>query len=344
MKTNIVSVRDKQGWNEFVTSAVFYDFYHCNAYHLLDRRGEPFLFVAEDNDDFIALPLIRQEIADTDYFDCTSVWGYPGPVSSKLPHELNPDLVRFFQRELHRYMICNKIVAIFSRLHPFIQQQQLLGDLGTITALNKTVAIDLTLPLDIQRQQYRKAHKLHINRLRKKGCTVVRASTLSEINAFYDIYIQTMKRVNADAFYFNFFDLDYFHQLLKLDDAKANLLLAYKDGEIIAGGVFIASEKFMQYHVGGTKTEHMKDTPMKLIIDEARILANQMQLQYLHLGGGVNGTDEDSLFQFKVGFSDYTFHYKVWKFIADEEVYNHLVMRKVKEKQLNNNFFPLYRS
>lgn len=343
MKASVISVWDKQEWNKFVTQAVFYDFYHCNAYHSLDKRGEPFLFVAEDNGDFIAFPLIRREIADTGYFDCTSVWGYPGPVSSRLPHELSPDLIRFFRCELHRYMACNKIIAAFSRLHPIIQQQPLLSDLGAVVVLNKTVAIDLMLPPEVQRQQYRKSNKSEINQLRKRGYTVKRAATPAEIDAFFDIYIETMQRVNADAFYFDCFDLDYFHKLLRLEDARPNLLLACKDGEIIAGGVFIATKKFMQYHVAGTKAQHMKDTPMKLIVDEARLLANQMQLHYLHLGGGVNGTDEDSLFRFKAGFSDLTFHYKVWKYIVDEDVYYNLVMNKAKERELNSNYFPAYR-
>lgn len=343
MNTRVISVLDKQAWNELVTRAVVYDFYHCHAYNLMDKLGEPFLFVAEDKNDFIAIPLVKREIAGTDYFDCTSVWGYPGPVSSKFPHELEPDLIVFFQDEIRRYMMRNKIVAAFSRLHPIIEQQPLLNNLGTVAALNKTVAINLTLSPEAQRQQYQKSTKWRINRLRTRGYTVKRADTPAEINAFFDIYIETMERVNADAFYFDCFDLDYFHKLLSLEDARANLLLAYKDGEVVAGSFFIATRNFMQYHVAGTKAQYMNDTPMKLIIDEARLLANQMKLQYLHLGGGVNGTDEDSLFQFKAGFSDYTFHYKVWKFVADEEVYNNLVINKSKEKQLNNNFFPLYR-
>jgi hypothetical protein len=343
MKTKVISVWEKQAWNEIVTKAVFYDFYHCNAYNLLDKLGEPFLFVAEDNNDFIAIPLVKREIEGTDYFDCTSVWGYPGPISSKLPDELNVDLITFFQDEIRQYMVRSKIVAAFSRLHPIIPQQPLLKDLGTTMLLNKTVAIDLNLSLEAQRQQYRKSNKSEINQLRKRGYTVKRADNSSEINIFFDIYIETMERVNADAFYFDCFDLDYFNKLLSLDDARANLLLACKDGEIIAGGVFIATKKLMQYHVAGTKAEHMKDTPMKLIVDEARLLANQMNLKYLHLGGGVNGTDEDSLFRFKAGFSDYIFRYKVWKFIADEDVYHQQVIKKAKEKQLNPKFFPLYR-
>ena len=343
MRIRVIAVSEKHEWNELVMRAFAYDFYHCHAYNSLERSGDPFLFVAEEGDDFIAIPLIRRRINGTGYYDCTSVWGYPGPVTSKLPTELSSGLVAFFQQQIRQYLIENKIIAAFSRLHPIIPQQLLLEKMGTVTTMNKTVAINLSLSLDEQRQQYQKSTKWRINRLRSRGYTVKRADTPDDLNAFFDIYIETMKRLDADAFYFDCFQLDYFQKLLRLEDACSNLLVACKDGEIVAGSFFIATKNFMQYHVAGTKTEYMKDTPMKLIVDEARLLANQMQLKYLHLGGGVNGTDEDSLFQFKAGFSDQTFHYKVWKFISDEDIYNHLVQERAKEKQLNPAFFPLYR-
>ncbi len=116
------------------------------------------------------------------------------------------------------------------------------------------------------------------------------------------------------------------------------------DGEIIAGGVFIATKKIMQYHVAGTKKEHIKATPMKLIIDESRLLCTQLNLEYLHLGGGVGGSDDDSLFWFKSGFSDLTFTYKTWQLIVNEEVYKNLVDERSKKKVLNENYFPLFRS
>jgi lipid II:glycine glycyltransferase (peptidoglycan interpeptide bridge formation enzyme) len=172
---------------------------------------------------------------------------------------------------------------------------------------------------------------------------VKKAETDEEISAFYDIYIETMTRVNASSFYFDSFDLEYFKKLLHLSDAKPSLLLAVKDSQIIAGGVFIATKNFMQYHVAGTREEYIKAAPMKLIIDEARLLAMQLGLEYLHLGGGVNGSDSDSLFRFKAGFSDKTFTYRTWKWIVDLETYEHMAKVRLKEKVVNENFFPLYR-
>jgi len=139
--------------------------------------GTPFLFVASDASDFIALPLVKREIEQTTYFDCTSVWGYPGPVASKRPWEIEPTLINYFQENLKQYMHDEKIVSVFSRMHPIIPQDSFFNNLGTITALNKTVAIDLKLPVELQRQQYRSSNKSEINQLRKKGYVVKKAET-----------------------------------------------------------------------------------------------------------------------------------------------------------------------
>ena len=343
MQIKIVSVSDENEWNNIITKCVYYDFYHCNSYNYLDKSGTPFLFVAESENEFIVLPLIKRPIENTGYFDCTSVWGYPGPVASKLPEELPDDFINYFQQQLQQYLYENNIITAFSRMHTIIPQEIYFKNFGNIIHLNKTVAIDMSLPLDIQKQQYRKTNKSEINQLRRKGYTIKKADTEEEINAFVDIYTETMQRVNADEYYFDSFDKNYFHDLLSAHDFQPNLLLAYKENEITAGGVFMATKHFIQYHVAGTKKEYIKDTPMKLIIDEARLLASQLQVKYLHLGGGVGGSDTDSLFWFKSGFSDLTFTYKIWQLIVNNEVYNKLVDIKSNIKILNQNYFPLYR-
>lgn len=45
----------------------------------------------------------------------------------------------------------------------------------------------------------------------------------------------------------------------------------------------------MQYHLAGTTEGYIRQAPMKLILDEARLLGNELGLEYLYLGGGVEG-------------------------------------------------------
>lgn len=343
MKTSIINLADQIKWNEIILRSDFYDFYHCNSYNNLERTGQNFLFVVEDDHgDFVALPLIKREIEGTDFFDCTSVYGYAGPISSKEISKLSIELIEAFQKKLLSYLRDENFVSVFSRLHPIADQSRLLGNIGEILPLNKTVAIDLTLPIDEQRRKYRKSNKSEINQLRNRGFTVKKASTKEELDSFVSIYTETMQRVSATKSYF--FDEDYFQKFVQVKDFSPFLLLAYKEDEITAGAIFTTAKNVMQYHLAGTKEEYMKQTPMKLILDEARLLGNQLGQNYLHLGGGVGGSDEDSLFKFKSGFSDINFVYKVWRLIVDENKYKELVKLKSGNRELDKNYFPLYRA
>ncbi len=94
----------------------------------------------------------------------------------------------------------------------------------------------------------------------------------------------------------------------------------------------------MQYHLAGTSEEFIRETPMKLILDEARLIGNETSAISLHLGGGVGGSDDDSLFKFKSGFSKDFKQFSVWKYIVDEKVYDEL-----SSNITDTNYFPKYR-
>jgi hypothetical protein len=342
MKTSIINLEDQKKWNEIILRSDFYDFYHCNSYNNLERTGQNFLFVVEDDHgDFVALPLIKREIEGTDYFDCTSVYGYAGPISSKKYSKLPMELIEVFQKKLLSYLRDENFVSAFSRLHPIADQSKLLDGIGEILQLNKTVAIDLTISVDEQRRKYRKSNKSEINQLRNKGFIVKQANTEEELDSFISIYTETMHRVSASKNYF--FDEEYFYKFFQAKDFSPLLLLAYKEDEIAAGAIFTTAKNVMQYHLAGTKEYFMKQTPMKLILDEARLLGNQLGQKYLHLGGGVGGKDEDPLYRFKSGFSDLNFVYKVWRLIVDENKYKELIRLKSANRELDSKFFPLYR-
>jgi lipid II:glycine glycyltransferase (peptidoglycan interpeptide bridge formation enzyme) len=341
MKSITIPISDPAKWNSYILRSLDYDFYHCSSYHQLDSEKGAFLFVTEFKEDFIALPLLKREIEGTEYYDCTSVYGYAGPIYSKQYDLLDNRHIDIFQKSLYNYLIAQNIISVFSRLHPLIYQNSILSGLGEIVPLNKTVSIDLSLPIDEQRKQYRKSNKSEVNQLKRKGFFVKKANTDDEIDEFVDIYIETMQRVDAAQLYF--FDRDYFHKFLRSEDFNAELLLAYQESVITAGAIFTTTKHIMQYHLAGTKSEFMKETPMKLILDEARLLGSDRGLKYLHLGGGVGGQDDDPLYRFKSGFSDLNFQFSVWKYIVNNDIYEQLVAKASSERSLSTGYFPRYR-
>ena len=247
----------------------------------------------------------------------------------------------YLRRELENYFKEQKIVSAFSRLHPIIIGDELFQNLGSIRNVKDMVAIDLRLPPESQIKQYRKSNRSEISQLRNKGFTVREAVTDEDVKSFVAIYHETMKRVSAGSRYF--FDLDYFFELMHNKCFDAKLLLAIKDDEIIAGSIFTIAGKIMQYHLAGTKEEFIREAPMKLILDEARLLGYKMNLEYLHLGGSVGDSEDDSLFRFKSGFSKLRFKFRLWQHVVDEKIYKEL-NQLFKTENKAGNYFPSYRA
>lgn len=346
MKFSVIKV-DNPLWNELVEKCHTYDFHHTSCFHRVECfQEEATLFVAENNEaDFIALPLIIRKISKTNLLDATSIYGYGGPIASKSFDVIPEEFIIFFKESFINYCISNNIISVFSRLHPLINTEEFFNNFGKIIHLNKTVAIDLTLSLAEQRKHYRKSNKSEINQLKKKkGYTIklISSDDKDDIKEFVDIYHQNMDRVNAKEYYY--FDVAYFENLLNNNCFNSSLLVAYKDDKMTAGAIFTETKEIMQYHLAGTKDEYISDTPMKLILDEARLLGTEKKLKFLHLGGGVGGSDEDSLFRFKRGFSKNFFQFNVWNLVVNEKIYQSLVQEKGIKAEDFPNFFPLYRA
>lgn len=326
-------------WNRIVKASKAYDFHHTSFYHSIDNNFDSKLFVGYDNDVFVALPLVIRPIDDTGYYDCTSVYGYAGPISNKECVDFGRDFTAFFKKEFDNYCLSNSVVCAFSRLHPLIDHDDFFHPFGKVRSVNETISIDLSLPIEKQRALYAKSNKSQINQLRRNGFLVVEAETDADLGAFVEIYYETMHRLHALPSYF--FSKEYFYSFLNNTDFESKLLLVKHEGHTVAGGIFTMTNNIMQYHLSGTKTEYLRYTPMKLLLDEARLLGNKYSMDSLHLGGGHGGSHEDSLFLFKASFSKARCLFKVWQYIIDLENYNQLSL-SVSNK--NSDFFPLYRS
>lgn len=328
---------NSEKWTEIIKQATIYDFHHTAYFHKIDTNFVSKLLLFSDGDNFIALPIVIRPIEGTEYFDITSVYGYAGPVYSFIENYETTELIAFFRKSFLDFCKEQNIISVFSRLHPLIEQTNIIENLGEIVNLNKTVAIDLTKSAEEQRKEYRKSLKSELNQLRRKEIVVREATAKEEIDAFITIYYQTMDRVEATANYY--FSKEYFYEFLNNQDFDAKLLIAAKDNKVIAGAIFTLTDKIMQYHLAGTTEEYIRETPMKLILDEARLYGNGTSAENLHLGGGVGGHDDDSLFRFKSGFSKDFKQFSVWKYIVNQAVYDELS----KGKEVSG-FFPLYRS
>ena len=340
-------IKDKIRWNSVIDGMPSADFYHTYDYHHLSKKdGEnPVLILYKENDNSIALPLLIREIENTPYFDATSAYGYSGPVANLEKAKL---LNSSFHKHVKEYFSNEAIVSVFSRLNPFIPEQEaLLSNLGQISAVGHVVNIDLSLSVNEQLKGYHKRLKTYINKARRHYHTKL-ASSPEDVDAFIEFYYENMKRVGAQPYYF--FKRSYFHELFNCDHFGSDLLLASdkETGEIIGGAWFITKNGVSQYHVSGVNSDYLKLNPLKLLIDEMRNIGNERGYRHINLGGGV-GNSEDSLYQFKSGFSKQTKPFKLWKLVVDQKIYDDLVSELINSEhyQINNHrypdFFPFYR-
>lgn len=332
-------IRSKQAWDAFLDKVDYYDFYHTYDYHELSIKAdeECILITYTENDTFIGLPFIVRQIPNSEFKDLTSVYGYAGPLSRNYTE--NFDCTKF-SIALNTCLQEQNIVAAFSRLNPFIAfQHQILKDFGKIEHVGNVVNIDLTQPIDIQRQKYQRRIKGQINKARRL-CSVKKAETKEEIQKFIEIYYENMDRVEARNSYY--FESDYFFKFIESDSLQLDILLATlnETNEIIAGVMFVKTNNIVQYHLSGSKEEYLDLAPVKLLIDEMRICAtNEGGYDYFNLGGGY-GSQNDSLLRFKLSFSKQLNNFCVWKHIVNQEIYDNLVnSREVKHPD----FFPQYR-
>jgi len=337
---SVFTIHQKNEWTSYVQKANQFDFYHTWFYHSLDSSGDPMLFVYQENDDFIALPLLKRPIPGTPYFDLISVYGYAGPISNREFENLSELFMENFKIGLLTYLRKNNIISVFSRLHPFFNQDGLIQKFGGLHDNGKTVVIDLTIPLEEQRKRYRRNHLATVKQQRKRGFTVKEASTQEEILQFIDIYTENMKRIGATEYYL--FNEEYFVKLLQATEFEGKLILVYFEGEVICGSIITCTQDIVQGHLIGTRSDYLHYSPAKFLVDEITLLARKMGMKYYQLGGGL-GFKEDSLFNWKKGFSEYFLDYRSWRFIVNEEVYYQLVDEKGIDRNLDIDFFPLYR-
>ena len=339
-------ITDKDAWYDLVNSFEESDFYHTYDYHQVSKnpKDKAVLFKYSGDGLIIALPLLIRAIEGSNYYDATSVYGYPGPLISAQPAGFDASV---FRKQLESYFIEHNIVSVFSRLNPFIPMQEyILEGLGEIISPGNIINIDLTKDMEAQLREYHKRLRTYINKSRRLY-SIKKAASTSDLAAFIELYHDNMRRVDAKPKYF--FEADYFLKLLGSKSFQSELLLAISDKskETVAGALFIKKNRIVQYHLSGVREDHLKLNPVKMLIDEMRIRARREGYTYFNLGGGV-ANKEDSLYQFKLGFSHDIRPFNVWRYIVNRKVYDELVKRKaaincILSPKPCNDFFPCYR-
>jgi lipid II:glycine glycyltransferase (peptidoglycan interpeptide bridge formation enzyme) len=218
--------------------------------------------------------------------------------------------------------------------------------MGQLEDLGQVVNIDLNAPVDLQWSHVSRRFRSYINKARKTY-RVREAETEDDLERFIALYEQTMKRLKAHPRYY--FKRDYYSELWHSKSFRTRILMAEDrdTGQVVSAAMFVICCTMVQYHLSGTDGAYTDLHPVKLLIDEMRLLATREGKQYFNLGGGIGGS-KDSLFDFKSRFSKDYREFFIWKFIANEEMYRQLSEKHIrkgcnKDPMLCKEFFPCYR-
>jgi hypothetical protein len=337
----LITIDQKEEWDGYIQKALTYDFYHAWHYHSLNScNGQPFLFVYQEKVDYIAFPLIKRTIPNTLYFDLGCVYGYTGPISNKKFEDLDQQFIANFKSSFLSFLQKEKVVTVFSRLNPFLNQNFLIQKFGALHQNGKTVAINLQYTIETQRQNYRKTTAKHIMRCINMDYVIKESKDVKDIDAFFNIYRDNMKRIGSKEFYL--FDKKHFTTLLNAEEVDCRLILAYKNGKLTCGQIIGCTHGIVEAYLMGTDAEYLKESPAKFLIDQISLIGRKLGMKYYNLGGGL-GFKEDTLFQWKAGFSDLFFNYNTWRYIANEQIYTDLVEKTGNDINSEVDFFPLYR-
>jgi hypothetical protein len=286
-------------WDEFLIARGIADVYlsigYLRASSILDH-GEAKLLVFDAPEGGVAFPLIVRTIPiDPTLSDVISPYGYGGPVGfgASPPWKL-------FQTAYERWCRANRIVSTFVRFHPLYRNQQHAAPSMHVEHLAGTVAWRIEAGRDLIAQMHQH-HRRSVRQATGKGLRVVQREVDDEgLARFRSLYVATMRRVGADAYYF--FSDAYWRALR--DGLGRKLLLAEilddQEGVLVAALLFLAPP-WIHYHLGASTEEGRRLHASPLLFLEIAHTAQENRFNLFHLGGGVGGS-ADSLLRFKRQF------------------------------------------
>jgi hypothetical protein len=155
-----------------------------------------------------------------------------------------------------------------------------------------------------------------------------------------------MERIGASKSYFysDEYLAGFRHQLSKYVHCGA---IIDPIGEVTCAALFTSVSGIIQYHLSGTKVEFTKQAPMKLLLSNMRNWAQEHQMKYFHLGGGL-GSGRDHLFEFKQRFGGETLMFRTVSVVHNEKAFKResdIWHSRLQGSTVESNgFFPPYRA
>ncbi len=283
----------------------------------LDAEGVTHTLRIESGDAELLAPLIVRPIGEGPERDAISPYGYPG-AEATAGASVDPGSVDFSATGL---------VTAFIRHH--------LGAPPLAGAAERNIVqiADPALPRKSRPSDRRQVRK-NLEAGYELRVVPGPETATSERAGFLAAYEQTMRRTAAAERYF--FGAPYFDRILEA--AGAWLALAHApSGEVAAASIAARSDGHLHYYLSGSADSHLRDSPMKNVVEALIDLSTELGLP-LNLGGGIFRGDR--LEEFKRGFANREQPWHTSEIVCDPPTYKRLSHGH----DPSSRFFPAYRA
>jgi len=227
-------------------------------------------------------------------------------------------------------------------LHPLLNRA-LPDGIGTLVRHGETVSVDLSQSVEALWHDTRPRYRTAINQSIRAGYVPRVDNDDTGFDAFKGLYRATMIRKSAAEFYM--FDDTYFDRLRDALGERLVIGVVELDGVVAAAAMFVETCGIVQYHLSGTDERFATHAPTRLLHHFFIRWARERGDRWLHLGGGRGGAN-DSLMQYKAGFSSGRTPFYTLRVVLDEQAYARSVAARDPSLDASDRsgYFPLYRS
>lgn len=274
-------------------------------------------FVYKEEKSILLFPFLRRsfEYLGKIYYDFETAYGYGGPISNNLSEEfMTKALDAMKKKAIEENYVCG-----FVRFHPILANWLFFDKVGRVILDRKTIAIDLAGGIE-----YTWMNEIHtknrniIKKGEKNGLVFIVDNDFAYLNEFQVLYNSTMDKLNADGFYY--FDSQYYKQLQNTLSNRFLGIVKHED-KVVAGAIFFYQGFYGHYHLAGSDKSALKLSPNNFLLWEAAKELSNKGVRYFHLGGGTDGNEENSLYQYKRKFSKNEYQFCLGKLIFNQSLY-----------------------
>jgi hypothetical protein len=349
VEASVLSSAEPQAWHDALSSFDHASIYASLEYHAVYEHafGTPaFAYLARSPKGVLFYPFflkpiehVGEEPVSEDWYDLETVYGYCGPLSTTDDKAFLDTAWAPYQSWRARH----GVVCEFIRFDPFLSNHRFAPPGVTTHFDRRTVAIELHKGKDELVSNYASVQRNRVRKAQKNGLVCRCLSAKDGLDDFKPLYRQTMEHLEADSFYH--FSDDYFDALIRELDDQLRIFTVVSDAKPIASAIIFLDGEKLHYHLGGSSVGDRNLAPNNFLFHEISIWGIENGHHEFHLGGGRTNLDDDSLLRFKRNFSKNTKEFYIGKSVHDDNAYDQLATRWLRQSGLDSlpNILQFYR-